>query len=213
MHLRRLLAVPLAVPVALAALAGFSQTAEASVGVGVQVGPVRLGSMALRGESYALPPVYVVNTGTQAEAISVRVERLTRGRGRVVPPAWIHVTGPAAQLAPGKAARIPLELVVPALAKPGGYLSDIVVTGSAVGAAGTANLGVAAATELEFSVSPAAAHVLSPPVPLWTWWALAGLVLLTAALFAVRRSGLRVRVEWTAANRRAVNHLGGPDAS
>ena len=112
MHLRRLLAAPLAVPVALVALASFSQTSDASVGVGVQVSPVRLGSMAHRGEKYSLS-VDVVNTGTEAEAVSMRVERLSRGSGRAVPPSWIQFAGSAVQIGPGKAARVSLELVVP----------------------------------------------------------------------------------------------------
>lgn len=211
-HLRRLLVALLAVPVALVALASFSPWSEASVGVGVQVGPVSLGSVAHPGASYALPPVYVVNTGTQAEAISVRVERLTRGPGRVVPPSWIQFTGPDVQLAPGQAARLPLELVVPSLAKPGRYMSDIVVTGSAVGSSGTADLGVAAAAKLEFQISPIPAQGLSPSFPLWTWWVITGLLLLAFAVFGVRRSGLRIRVERNNAHRGATDRLGGPRA-
>jgi hypothetical protein len=210
--MRRMLAVPLAVPVALVALASFTQRSDASVGVGVQAGPVRLGSMAHRGERYALP-LYVVNTGTEAEAVSMRVERLGRGAGRgagrAVPPSWIQFAGPAVQLAPGKAARLSLELVVPGGAKPGEYLSDIVVTGSAAGQAGTANLGVAAATKLEFSVSSAPAQG-THSFPVWIWWVIAGLLLLTLAVFGVRRSGLRIRVERSNSNRGAVARQGGP---
>jgi uncharacterized membrane protein len=208
MHLRRLVVVPLAVPVALVALASFTPTSDASVGVGVQAGPVRLGSMAHRGERYALP-LDVVNTGTEAEAVSMRVERLSRGPGRAVPPSWIQFAGPAVQIAPGKAARVSLELVVPDRAKPGEYLSDIVVTGSAAGQAGTANLGVAAATKLEFSVSSAPAQGASS-FPVWMWWAITGLLLLTVTFFGVRRSGLRIRVERGSSHRDTVDHQGEP---
>ena len=207
MHLRRLMAVTLAVPVALVMLASFTQTSEASVGVGVQASPVRLGSMAHRGERYALP-LDVVNTGTEAEAVSMRVERLSRGPGLPVPPSWIQFAGPAVQIAPGKAARVSLELVVPGDAKPGGYLSDIVVSTSAAGQAGTGHLGVAAATKLEFSVSSAPAQGASP-FPAWMWWAITGLLLLLIlTVFGVRRSGLRIRVEWGSSHRDAVDHQG-----
>lgn len=207
MHLRRLLAAPLAVPVALVALGSFTQTSDASVGVGVQVSPVRLGSMAHRGESYALS-VDVVNTGTEAEAVSMRVERLSRGSGRAVPPSWIQFSGSAVQIAPGKAARVSLELVVPGRARPGGYLSDIVASGSAAGQAGPGNLGVAAATKLEFSVSSAPAQGESS-FPVWMWWALTGLLLAVTA-FGVRRSGLRIRVERGSSHRDGVGHQGEP---
>ena len=207
MHLRRVMAVPLAVPVALVMLASFTQTSEASVGVGVQASPVRLGSMAHRGERYALP-LDVVNTGTEAEAVSMRVERLSRGPGRAVPPSWIQFAGPAVQIAPGKAARVSLELVVPSRAKPGEYLSDIVVSTSAAGQAGTGHLGVAAATKLEFSVSSAPAQGASS-FPAWTWWAITGLLLLLIlTVFGVRRSGLRIRVEWGSSHRDAIDHQG-----
>jgi len=185
----------LAVPTALVTLAIFAQSSAASVGVGVQVGPVRLGTVAHRGESYALPPVYVVNTGTQAEAISVRVERLSHGPGRVVPPSWVRVTGPAVQLAPGGSARIPLELAVPGLAHPGGYRSDIVVTGSLAGTARTAGIGAAAATTLEFSVSSAPAPGRSASIPPWMWWGITGLLVAATVLMGVRRLGLRITVE------------------
>ena len=208
MHLRRLLAAPLAVPVALVALAGFTQTSDASVGVGVQASPVRLGGMAHRGDRFALP-LDVVNTGTEAEAVSMRVERLSPGPGWAVPPSWIQFPGSAVQIAPGKAARVSLELVIPAGARPGEYLSDIVVSGSATGQAGTGNFGVAAATKLEFSVSSAPAQGASS-FPVWMWWAIAGLLLLAVTVFGVRRSGLRIRVERGNSHLDAVDHQAGP---
>src|SRR5580693_9790754 len=108
MHLRLWLPVAsgllmLAAPVA----------ADASVGVGVQAGPVRLAGAAHPGGTYALPPVYVVNTGTQAESVTIRIERISRGTGRTIPPTWIQVAGLPAALGHGQSARIPLNLVVP----------------------------------------------------------------------------------------------------
>jgi hypothetical protein len=208
MYLRRLLVVPLAVPVALVALASFTQTSDASVGVGVQASPVRLGSMAHRGQRYALS-LDVVNTGTDAEAVGMRVERISRGPGRAVPPSWIQFAGPALQIAPGKAARVSLELVVPGQARPGKYLSDIVVSGSAAGQAGTEHLGVAAATKLEFGVSSAPAQGGSS-FPVWMWWAITGLLLLAVTVFGVRRSGLRIRVERGSSGRNVVDYQGEP---
>jgi hypothetical protein len=197
MHLRRWLAVSLAVPVAFAAFSLFLPAAQASVGVGVQASPVRLGNVAHAGGSYALPPVFVVNTGTQSEKISVRVERLSKGTGRAVPPSWVQATGPAVQLSPRQSARIPLELVIPGGAKPGRYLSNVVVAGSAVISAGQANLGVAAATRLEFSVAPGLPPGVFPFGPSWMWWAAIGLLVLALAVTGARRSGVRIRIERT----------------
>lgn len=200
-------AVPLAVPAALLVLVCFPLPSQASIGIGVQNGPVRLGRVAHPGDSYTLPSVSVINTGTQTEAVTVRVERLSRGPGLAVPPSWVHVTGPSVRLSPHRATRIPLGLAVPGDAKPGAYLSDIVVVAATRISAGKANLGVAAATKLEFSVGPALAS--GAAVPGWTWWAMGGLFFLAAAAFGIRRSGLRIRVERMSTTRRAVDHHGG----
>ena len=112
-----------------------------------------LASAAHPGGSYALPPVYVVNTGTQPEVVSVRIDRLSHGSGRVVPPSWVHA-GPSVRLTAHQGARIALQLVVPAGARTGAYLSDVVAAGSGTISEGNANLGVAAATKLEFRVAP-----------------------------------------------------------
>jgi hypothetical protein len=133
-----------------------------------------------------------VNTGTQDESISMRVQRLSRGQGRAVPPSWIHFTGSGMRLGVRRSARIPLELIVPAGAEPGKYLSDVVVVGSAGIAVGQANLGVAAATRLEFTVGKGSGSGLA--FPPWAPWTLGGLLLLAAAAFAFRGSGLQVRV-------------------
>jgi hypothetical protein len=204
---RRLLTALLAVSAGLALLVAFPGISQASIGVGVQSAPVRLGSVAQPGDSYSLAPVYVVNTGTQDESISMRVERLSHGPGRAVPPSWIHFTGSGMRLAVRTSTRIPLELVVPAGARPGKYLSDVVVAGSARIVVGKANLAVAAATKLEFTVGRASGQGLAfpPGVP----WTLGGLLLLAAATFAFRVSGLRVRVMRKPASGSVIDHRGG----
>jgi hypothetical protein len=190
MHLRWLSA-GLAIAVGLAAWLGFAGPARASIGVGVQANPVSLTGAAHPGASYALPSLYVVNTGTQAESMSVRVVRRA-GIGRAIPGSWIHIGALGGQLAPKQSAQIALELVTPAEAAPGNYASDIVVTGSTAPVAGV-NFGAAAATKLEFTITP------GPPggswFPGWMWWVIGGLVILAAASFGWRRSGLRIRVE------------------
>jgi hypothetical protein len=205
MYLRRLLVVVLTVPIALAVLWYLPVASEASIGVGVQAGPVRLGSVAHPGGSYALPAVYVVDTGTQAEFVTVRIERLSRGSGLAVPPSWIQ-PGPGVQLQPHRSAQIPLQLVVPDGARSGDYLSDVVATGSVTVSAGTANLGVAAATKLEFRVGPGPAHGPWPAVPAWSAWAAGGLLALAIAVVGLRRSGFQIRVERKTAGHGGTGH-------
>ena len=193
MHLRRWLAAPLAVPVAFAAFSLFLPGAQASVGVGVQAAPVRLAGPARAGGSYALPPVYVLDTGTQDETISVRVERPHGEPARGIPSSWIRDTVPGLRLSAHQSARVPLELDVPRGATPGRYGSDIVVSGSAVRSVGKANIGVAAATVVEFSVAPGAPP--APFLPVWAWWLLGSLMVLGLIVAGVHRSGLRIDIE------------------
>jgi hypothetical protein len=196
----------LAVTIGLAALlATAGQPAYASVGVGIQANAVHLDGVAHPGGTYTLPSLYVVNTGTEAESISIQVERLSSGPGTrigtktstgtgtgwTVSPSWIQITGLGAQLAPGGSAEIPLKLSLPAGAQAGSYSSDLVVTGSTAVTTGDVRFGAAAATALEFSIVP------NPPsgIPAWRWWVLFALLALVAITLTIRRTGLRIHME------------------
>jgi len=208
MHLRGLLGT--LVPAVLAgALVAVPQAAQASVGVGIQADPVRLSGVAHPGQTVALPSVSVVNAGTQRESIRVVVKPYPRGGGRPVPPSWVRPGGPSVQLAPRHAIRISLDLVVPADAKPGAYLSDIEAIVSGQASASGANLGAGAATLLEFRVAPDPAPGFWWSVFIQTLWALLIVILLVAVVFAVRRSGLRVRVEREAVSYGTADEYGG----
>jgi hypothetical protein len=190
----------------------FAPRSEASIGVGVQRGPVRLARQAHPGHSYALPSVRVANAGSQDETITVRVERLSAGPGRSVPPSWIHIANTPLRLPANQGAQIPLQLVVPPDAKSGRYLSDIVVLGSALSLAGGTNFGAGAATKLEFTVAPEPARGLLSLLPSWAWLAFGILLVLAAALGTARLSGLRIRVERVSTGRVGTNNPGGPSA-
>ena len=217
MHLRGLLGtlVPAVPAVLLAgALIAVPQAAQASVGVGIQAGAVRLSGAAHPGQSVALPGVSVVNAGTRPESIRLSVQRISKGPGRPVPRSWIQFGAPVVQLAPKHAMRVSVELAVPAGTKPGAYLSDIVATGSSAAqrSAGRASLGAAAATLLEFRVAPSTAPGFWWSVFTQTLWALLIVILLAAVLLAVRRSGLRVRVERKAVGYGTADEYGGTHA-
>jgi hypothetical protein len=170
----------------------WAPAANASIGVGIQDNPVRLSGSAHPGGSYKLPPVYVVNTGSQSESLTVQVERLTADSGQPVPRSWIQsswTTGSSIQA--GASADIPLELIAPANAKPGSYSSDIVVTGSTVLTGGGVKFGAAAATGLEFRIAPNP----SSGLPAWKLWTLIALIAIGAATLTYKRLGLRIRIE------------------
>ncbi len=210
MALRALLGA-LAPAVLAGALVAVPQAAQASIGVGIQAGAVRLSGVAHPGESVALPGVSVVNSGTHPESIRLSVQRLSKGSGRAVPASWIQFGSPVVQLAPKHAVRVPVKLVVPAGVKPGAYMSDIVATGSNAeqASAGHASLGAAAATLLVFRVAPGTAPGFWSSVFTQTLWALLILIALAAVVLVVRRSGIRVRVERKAAGYGTADEIGG----
>jgi len=180
-----------------------AQAAQASIGVGVQANPVQLTAAVRPGGSYPLPSLYVVNTGTEAETISVEVKRMSSGPGQTIPAAWIRVGDSGEQLQPRQQALIPLQLNTPASAKPGRYRSDLVVTGSGA-ATGAIHFGAAAATELEFSVVPGPAPGGFLGLALWKWWLIGILAVFGLAVYGIRHLGLRIRIE--------TNSFGGPRA-
>jgi hypothetical protein len=192
----------LSLPIGVLALLAWPAASYASVGVGVQAGPVRLDEFAHPGGQYALPPLYVVNTGTQTESVSISVERISPGTGRTVPPGWISASPAPVRLSRAQSARIPLQLTVPSTAKPGRYFSDVVAQGSAAVSAGGAKFGVAAATDLEFTVAAGAASAGWFSAPGWLLPFVLGVLIVGVAAAAIRRSGLRIRVERASARPR-----------
>jgi hypothetical protein len=195
MHLTRHRLRLLALAILLGLLILPASAAEASIGIGIQAGPVRLSSAAHPGGTYQLPAVYVVNTGSAEESVTLEIERISPGTGLTVAPSWIHVSGGPVRLGHNQSARIGLQLSVPANARPGRYFSDVVAHGSGSLTAGNANMGVAAATGLDFTIAPGAAPHPWLTVPSWFWPTLAGLVVIAAAVLWFRSSGLRIRVE------------------
>jgi hypothetical protein len=174
-----------------------ASAAQASIGVGVQADPVRLTAPAHPGASYKLPSLYVVNTGSEPESVTVTVKHLSQGPGQTIPGSWVHATVPSGQLQPKQQVLIPLELNTPGDARTGGYRSDIVVTGTdgSTSQGQGVQFGAAASTDLEFTITPGPAASSWLGLAPWKWWMIAVLAIVGAATFAVRRSGLRVRLE------------------
>lgn len=191
---RRRLAAIATLPMAGFLLLAFPAVAAASIGVGIQVGPVRLAQIAHAGQTYDLPPVYVVNTGTESETVSLAVKRLSKGTGRDVPAAWFQPRQTDVHLDAHQSATIDVQLAVPADAKPGRYFSDVVAHGSASINAGQASLGVAAATKLQFTVAKAVPAGFWSGLPSPLAWAGGAIVLAGGALLLARRSGYRLRL-------------------
>jgi hypothetical protein len=207
---RRRLAAIATLPMAGFLLLAFPAAAAASIGVGIQVGPVRLAGIAHAGQTYDLPPVFVVNTGTEPETVRREVQRLSKGTGRDVPKSWFRPGQTDVHLDAKQSATIPVQIVVPAAATPGPYFSDVVAHGSALIEAGQTTLGVAAATKLQFTVGKAVPAGFWSRLPSPLAWAGGIIVLAGGGLWLARRSGWRLRVERSPGGYGPADREGGP---
>jgi hypothetical protein len=142
----------------------------ASIGVGIQANPVCLPVTAQPGHSYSLGELFVQDTGSSGESISVAVEPVWRGqsdygRYRSVPASWVSVAYPRKWLVlpqhsvtagAGQGAYLAVTVTIPSSAASGMYVSNLVAsagTSPAPGSGTQAALGAAAATGLELGVS------------------------------------------------------------
>ncbi len=174
-----------------AALAAASPPGVAAgAGAGVQASPIVLTTPAHPGQTYALPGLYVVNTGDEPSRYVARVERLASATGLDVPTAWVSFGMNDVLLAPGQWAILPLSLTVPPNAAVGRYGSDLIVATTGGTAQGAMIVGAAAATGLEFSVAKPGFWI----DPAWLVTALVAVVGV-ALLLGWRRLGIRVRIE------------------
>lgn len=151
-----------------------AHAATASTGVGAAPEPV-CSSMPLRpGHSYQLwtggssgsSGMFVDNTGSSGESVSIAVVPVLRGQdlygaGLHVPPTWVSFSYPkvlwlfgthSVSLGAGASTSIPVTVNVPGNAKAGTYVSDLEAS-TGRSAAGQANLGAGAVTYLLFTVS------------------------------------------------------------
>lgn len=139
---------------------------SASVGVGIGGAPVCPAAAVQPGQSVSLGTIYVVNTGSGSEDITLRATFPANGLpGRAFPGSWVSFSYPkklwifgssSVTLAPGQGADIPATLNVPADAKPGLYAADLLAgTMAKVTGSGQAVFGAGAEENLQFAVAPA----------------------------------------------------------
>ncbi len=172
-----------------------TQGADASLGTGVGATPIKLAQTAVPGHTYDLPPLFVINTGTEPSYYAVRVERMSEGPGRPVPQSWVRFGRNRFLLAPQESTPVPMTLTIPADAAPGDYLSNLVAGTVPGGDTAGVALGAAAATRLEFSVGQAVGLHIPWPWPLWVYILVAAAFLFTAGVLLMRLLGVRVQVE------------------
>lgn len=148
-----LLAASTTAAAVVAAVAG-APAAEAKIGTGVGAAPIALSAPARAGSSYSLPSLWVVNTGDEPAVYRVAVGPSSSGKKMAgVPRGWVKIGRDGFNLTPGEGTWVPLSLQVPADAAAGRYEANL-VAGTLRQNSGGAGLGAAAATRLQFTVTP-----------------------------------------------------------
>jgi hypothetical protein len=154
----------IAAPLIAAVLLG----SPASVGVGIGGAPVCPAAAVQPGTSVSLGTIYIVNTGSGSENITLHAAFPANGLpGRAFPGSWVTFRypktlwlfgGSSVTLGPGQGADIPATLNVPAGTKPGLYASDLLagtMAKASPGSGGQAVFGAGAEENLQFAVAPA----------------------------------------------------------
>lgn len=164
---------------------GTPVAALADVGAGVGASPIVLAPIATPGETFSLPSLYVVNTGTVASSYRLGVEQFSPHQGRAVPPSWITFAHNDFPLAPKQTTSVELTLRIPLAAVAGAYQSDLVAGTVPARIGSGAIAGAQAATKLMFTVGEGGGGL---PMS-WPWWSYAGLgmVLLAAGATSLQR--------------------------
>jgi hypothetical protein len=141
--------------------------ASATIGAGVGASPLQLSKSLTPGNTYRLPSLYVLNTGTEQATYHIRAARVDGKGGTTLPTGWVAALQNDITLQPNQHTLVPLSLNVPAQAPGGEYETDVVASASTPHSAGSTAVGAGAATLLR-------ATVVGHAWPSTPWLAIAG---------------------------------------
>lgn len=133
----------------------FSNTAFAKIGVGVNTGKIQVDEELKAGMIYKLPPITIINTGDESAEYEASVA-YHQDQSELRPKQdWFIFTPQRFHLEPGKGQLVEIKINLPLRIAPGDYFAYLEGHPIAVVKKGTANIGVAAASKLYFTVVPA----------------------------------------------------------
>lgn len=133
----------------------FPSLVAATLGVGVGTGKIEVKDKLKPGVIYELPPLTVLNTGTETADYGVDVAYHEKQTQLRPPKNWFEFSPETFRLEPAKAQIVKIRLDLPLKAEPGDYFAYL--EGHPIRAAknGNTSIGVAAAAKLYFTVVPA----------------------------------------------------------
>lgn len=139
----------------LAALGGFSGSAFAQEGVGVNVGKIQVDEPVAPGGTYHIPSVGVINTGHDPSDYSLRIIYQHEQEEEEPPEEWFTFHPDRFRLEPGQLENVRITLKLPLTARPGDYFAFLeAYSVRDTEQQGGVALSVAAATRLNFTVEP-----------------------------------------------------------
>ena len=126
--------------------------ASADRGVGVSLGRIQVEDRLVRGGTYNLPSLGVINTGNEAGEYEIAIGYVD-GRNDSRPPAqWFNIQPSRFFLEAGQQQNVRISLMLPTSSKPGDYFA--LIEAHPVSQGEGVRSGAAAATTLLFSVKP-----------------------------------------------------------
>lgn len=133
----------------------FTQTAAAKIGVGVGTGKITVDEDLKPGQIYQIPSITVVNTGDEPLYYSLNTQ-YHHSQPELKPPAnWFSFSPDEFYLEPGKTQVVEIRLDIPLKTEPGDYFAYLEAFPLKKSETQTTTIGVAAASKLYFTISPA----------------------------------------------------------
>jgi hypothetical protein len=131
-----------------------SNEVDASLGVGIMPGIIRVDKELMPGGYYKLPDLQAVNTGSEASRYEIVVARMEEQDELQPPVTYISFSPVSFNLEADKSQVISLALDIPVNAKPGDYLAYVEAHPISPASGGT-SIGIAAAAKIYFTIKPA----------------------------------------------------------
>lgn len=126
--------------------------ALARLGVGVNVGTIRIEEALKAGGIYKLPPFSVIDSGDEIATYHVSVTFFEKQPERRPDPTWFTFTPNDFELKPGQSQEIQTRLIIPFKAFSGDYFAFLEASPTKKQGQGQVSIGIAAAAKLYFKV-------------------------------------------------------------
>ena len=132
---------------------------RANIGVGVNLGKITVDEPLKSGMSFDLPPFTVINTGEEPSNYRVSLS-FQKDQPELRPEKnWVKFSPESFFLEPGKAQIVEMRISLPVVTEPGNYFAYLEARPESTQDIKGTSIGVAAATKLYFTVTPASIFI------------------------------------------------------